>query len=176
MLTEYRKDKVPSFVLKIGERLYFSRILYNLSMENSEILLMHKCYSAGHTCKRLSSASDELGGCHSVGQQLELGLLKGPGGKIVEILFGPDRPNIVTGGDQCFHVPLHRDAVSIQPKPLFQQPDAFRRGKRVICVAVGLQKLQHPQQPHTALAIPAGAFFPFHSQTSKGKEGPKRSA
>ena len=27
MLTEYRKDKVPSFVLKIGERLYFSRIL-----------------------------------------------------------------------------------------------------------------------------------------------------
>lgn len=66
MLTEYRKDKVPSFVLKIGERLYFSRILYNLSMENSEILLMHKCYSAGHTCKRLSSASDELGGCEKV--------------------------------------------------------------------------------------------------------------
>ena len=66
MLTEYRKNKVPTFVLKIGERLYFSKIPFNFNMENSEILSMHKCYSVGHTCMRLSSASDELGGCEKV--------------------------------------------------------------------------------------------------------------
>ncbi len=84
---------------------------------------------------------DELGGGHGVDQQLELGLLEGPGAQVVLILRGVDRPHVVTGHSQGFHVPPDGDAEGIDAPALLQQPDALRRGDGMLGVAVGLQKL-----------------------------------
>ena len=100
---------------------------------------------------------DELGGGHGVDQQLELGLLEGPGTKVIFVLRGVDRPHVVAGHSQGFHVPSDGDAEGIDAPALLQQPYTFRRGDGMLGVAVGLQKLQQPQQANSALIL-----FLFH--------------
>lgn len=65
-LANYRKYKVPSFVLKVDGKLYYTQIPYNLSLLSSAIMGKHLCSLLGHECKRFSSASDEKGGCAKV--------------------------------------------------------------------------------------------------------------
>lgn len=65
-LADYRQKGVPSFVLKIDGRLYYTAIPENLSLVSSTLLGAHRCAVAGRECKRLSSAIDEEGGCQKV--------------------------------------------------------------------------------------------------------------
>lgn len=70
-LADYRKKGVPSFVLKIDGKLYYSAIPDNISFMNSTILGAHQCALTksgfgGYGCHRLSAASDENGGCEKV--------------------------------------------------------------------------------------------------------------
>lgn len=66
-LVKYRKDKIPSFVLKVDGKLYYTQIPRNLSLLSSaSILGQHKCTALGHECKRFSPESDEQGGCAKV--------------------------------------------------------------------------------------------------------------
>ena len=65
MLDVYRREKKPSFVLKVDGKLYYARIPDNISFVSSDILGAHKCSDA-HGCNRLSAASDEDGGCAKV--------------------------------------------------------------------------------------------------------------
>ncbi len=75
-LAEYRKSRNPFLVLKVNGRLYCTKISDELSseMENARIFGKHKCACNGKTCERLSSASDEEGGCAKVrnyGERIE---------------------------------------------------------------------------------------------------------
>lgn len=66
-LKRFRKEKVPSFVLKVDDKFWHARIPKYVSFGYSNILGNHLCCTNGHTlCKRLSSASDERGGCAKV--------------------------------------------------------------------------------------------------------------
>lgn len=65
-LAEYRRSKIPSFVLKVDGKFYYSEIPNNISFVSSTILGTHKCAIAGMECHRLSAASDENGGCAKV--------------------------------------------------------------------------------------------------------------
>lgn len=65
-LADYRKKGVPSFVLKVDGKLYYTAIPDNISFVSSNILGAHLCAVAGHECHRLSAASDEEGGCGKV--------------------------------------------------------------------------------------------------------------
>lgn len=66
MLADYRKKGISSFVLKVEGKLFYSAIPNNISFVSSTILGSHKCAIAGHECHRLSTASDEEGGCEKV--------------------------------------------------------------------------------------------------------------
>jgi|GEM_PF-5667497 hypothetical protein len=66
MLADYRKKGISSFVLKVEGKLFYSAIPNNISFVSSTILGSHKCAVAGHECHRLSTASDEEGGCEKV--------------------------------------------------------------------------------------------------------------
>lgn len=65
-LSKFRKDGVPSFVLKRDRILYHATILPNLNLTGSNFMGAHKCAAAGNECSRLSAASDEDGGCAKV--------------------------------------------------------------------------------------------------------------
>lgn len=96
-------------------------------------------------CKNLAFGScNKLGRRHGVDQQLELGLLEGPGTQVVFVLGGMDRPHIVAGHLQGFHVPSDGNAEGVDVPALLQKPDAIRCGDGVLGVAVGLQELQQP--------------------------------
>lgn len=64
-ISKYRKSEVPSFVLKIGSKLYYTEIP-NISFIGVNLLGLHKCALSGMECRRLSAASDEEGGCAKV--------------------------------------------------------------------------------------------------------------
>lgn len=65
-LSEFRNQHVPSFVLKVGEKLYHTIIPNNVCFVSSNILGKHQCSSKRYICRRLSSASDINGGCKKV--------------------------------------------------------------------------------------------------------------
>ena len=65
-LAVYRKSGIPSFVLKVEGKLYYTSIPSDLNLVGSSILGEHQCAVVGHECKRLSAASDEHGGCAKV--------------------------------------------------------------------------------------------------------------
>ena len=54
---------------------------------------------------------DKLGRSYSVGQELQLRLLEGPGGHVIAILPGMDGPHVVAGRYQRFHVSLHSNPI-----------------------------------------------------------------
>ena len=64
-----RIAKVPSFVLKEEGKYYYTVIEPGIGFLPSTLLgpdTYHLCAQVGKECKRLSSASDELGGCKKV--------------------------------------------------------------------------------------------------------------
>lgn len=64
---QYRRDGIPSFVLKINDTLFLTTIPKQLSLLNSKILGYHQCAAPfSPICKHLSFASDEDGGCPKV--------------------------------------------------------------------------------------------------------------
>jgi hypothetical protein len=65
-LSDFRNQHVPSFVLKIGEKLYHTIIPNNVYFVSSNILGKHQCSCKRYLCRRLSSASDSDGGCEKV--------------------------------------------------------------------------------------------------------------
>lgn len=68
-LAKYRDDGIPSFVLKVDSKLYYTSIPRNISFIDSNILGTHQCAIAGRECNRLSAACDEDGGCEKVREQ-----------------------------------------------------------------------------------------------------------
>lgn len=66
-ILEYRKKGVPSFVLKIDGKLYYSEINKRMNFLKTNFFgEPHQCAIIGAECKRLSPASDENGGCAKV--------------------------------------------------------------------------------------------------------------
>lgn len=65
-LTELRKTKKPSFVLKEDGRYYYAEISPYMTFIASSFLGEHKCAAAGKVCNLLSAAPDEEGGCEKV--------------------------------------------------------------------------------------------------------------
>ena len=65
-LADYRRDKIPSFVLSKSGKFFWTKIPKDISLYSSKLLGAHKCSEAKHECRRLSAASDELGGCAKV--------------------------------------------------------------------------------------------------------------
>ena len=61
-LEKYRRSEIPSFVLKMDDKLYYTKIPKNLHFVSSTILGEHQCAK----CRHLSAASDENGGCAKV--------------------------------------------------------------------------------------------------------------
>lgn len=57
-----RKNKIPTFLLKIDGKYYYSRIPANLTLIGEKLLGTHMCA----TCKKISPLSDEDGGCEKV--------------------------------------------------------------------------------------------------------------
>lgn len=63
----YRKNGVPSFVLKTGGKLYHTRIPKTINFLSYTISgTVHQCAGKETICNRLSAASDEQGGCAKV--------------------------------------------------------------------------------------------------------------
>ena len=65
-LAGYRRSEDPAFVLKVDGKLYYSIIPDNMSFLMSPILGNHQCSSLGCSCRRISAAPDEAGGCAKV--------------------------------------------------------------------------------------------------------------
>lgn len=65
-LEEYRRNGIPSFVLKMDEKFYYTQIPRDITFVGSNILGPHKCASVGKECMHLSPASDAEGGCAKV--------------------------------------------------------------------------------------------------------------
>lgn len=65
-LLEIRKSKVAGFVLKLGDKLYYTELTPNISLFSVEICGDHQCCCGQKMCKHLSAASDENGGCAKV--------------------------------------------------------------------------------------------------------------
>lgn len=65
-LTDYRRKRVPSFVLKVNGKFFYSKIQSDINLVSSTILGAHRCASIDSVCNRLSAATDEEGGCEKV--------------------------------------------------------------------------------------------------------------
>lgn len=65
-LKKYRESKAPSFVLKVGSELYYTKIPTGISFVGAKFDGEHKCANSFNSCKRLSSASDAKGGCAKI--------------------------------------------------------------------------------------------------------------
>lgn len=65
-IARYRSHGIPSFVLKVDDKLYHAIIPRNLSFLSSNMLGAHKCSVPKKECRHLSAASDEQGGCAKV--------------------------------------------------------------------------------------------------------------
>lgn len=64
-LAAYRKTEIPSFVLKVEGKLYYS-LIPDINFYSYDLLGNHQCAVVGHECNRLSAATDENGGCEKV--------------------------------------------------------------------------------------------------------------
>lgn len=66
-LATFREKEIPSFVLKVDNRYFYSQIPKKSSFMGSSILnSWHLCALHKNECYRLSAASDEDGGCAKV--------------------------------------------------------------------------------------------------------------
>lgn len=65
-LKEYRKNKIPSFLLKLKENFYYTKLPAKINLFACNNLGKHKCSFGTETCNRISTASDENGGCAKV--------------------------------------------------------------------------------------------------------------
>ncbi len=65
-LLQFRKNKTPSFVLKIGGTYFHTIIPRSLSLLTFSLLGTHMCSDYRRECRRLSAASNENGGCAKV--------------------------------------------------------------------------------------------------------------
>lgn len=65
-LQKHRTSKVPSFVLKVGDKFYYTKIPNEMSLLGAKFDGVHKCANPFNSCKRLSSASDAKGGCAKI--------------------------------------------------------------------------------------------------------------
>lgn len=65
-LRNYRKNNIPSFVLKRNGCLYLTSIPGDINFITSKIIKNHKCTTVHNVCGRLSAASDGQGGCEKV--------------------------------------------------------------------------------------------------------------
>lgn len=65
-IIEHRLSDVPGFILKKGDKLYYSEIPNNSRLSNNEITEIHLCSSLSKTCKHLSAALECDGGCQKV--------------------------------------------------------------------------------------------------------------
>ena len=65
-LLEFRKKRIPSFVLKKDGQFFHTRIDPELSFLSSNLLGYHMCAMMTNCCTHLSAASDEEGGCAKV--------------------------------------------------------------------------------------------------------------
>ena len=61
-----RAAKIPGFVLKENDTLYFAKINEDVHIMSENILGKHRCAIPGEECRRLSAAKDEDGGCAKV--------------------------------------------------------------------------------------------------------------
>lgn len=62
----YRKSQIPSFLLKMEGKFYYTKIEPDISLVASKVLGTHQCTKLGRECRRFSAASDEKGGCAKV--------------------------------------------------------------------------------------------------------------
>lgn len=65
-LTEYRMSGIPSFMLKLDGKFYYTRIPNDINFITANILGAHQCAVVKHECSHLTAASDEEGGCAKV--------------------------------------------------------------------------------------------------------------
>lgn len=65
-LLEIRKSGVAGFVLKIGDKLYYTELTSNINLFSVNVCGNHKCCCGQNMCKHLSAAIDEEGGCAKV--------------------------------------------------------------------------------------------------------------
>lgn len=65
-LYEIRSKKIPSFIFKDGDKLFWTEIPKTMNFMTKEFLGKFKCAPSGGVCDRLSAASDEQGGCAKV--------------------------------------------------------------------------------------------------------------
>lgn len=66
ILNEYRRKKIPIFILKTDGKLFFSIIPRNLNLISTKFIGKHQCAFDRCTCKRLLSSSNDEGGCEKV--------------------------------------------------------------------------------------------------------------
>lgn len=65
-LLDFRKKRIPSFVLKKNGKFFYTEIDPDISFLSSDLLGHHMCSLAPDCCTHLSAASDEEGGCAKV--------------------------------------------------------------------------------------------------------------
>lgn len=65
-LLDYRRNKIPSFVLKIEDKLYYSRVPAEMSLQSARLFGSHKCARLSEECNRFSALPDEQGGCAKI--------------------------------------------------------------------------------------------------------------
>lgn len=65
-LEELRKSETAGLVLKIDGRLYYAEISKDVNLSSANYFGNHMCSFNNVTCKRLSAATDEEGGCAKV--------------------------------------------------------------------------------------------------------------
>lgn len=63
---QYRKLKIPTLILKVGDALYLSVIPKDNNFNFRQIIPEHRCAVSGHECRRLSALDDKHGGCEKV--------------------------------------------------------------------------------------------------------------
>lgn len=62
----YRKLKIPTLILKMGDAFFLSEIPQNNNFSFKPIFPEHRCAVSGHECRRLSALDDKHGGCEKV--------------------------------------------------------------------------------------------------------------
>lgn len=65
-LKEFRRNGIPSFVLKKDGKFYYARIPREMNFFSMDIFGEHQCALQKQGCRHLSAASDENGGCAKV--------------------------------------------------------------------------------------------------------------
>ena len=63
---KYRQEGIPSFILKTGDSIYYTKIPKDISLTGLSLIKRNKCAQLWKECRRFSAASDEKGGCAKV--------------------------------------------------------------------------------------------------------------